>query len=152
MTAVHSTINDVLRAQVASEDALYVREYSVHERMSELFQVSLVVRAESANIDFDAVVGKPASFTILTSGEPRFWSGVCNQLQQVGVEEGGLSTYELSTVPLLWLASQRLNYCIFQQISEPDIVLQIVSRDQHKNDELGAAIEIRESDPSHGRD
>src|SRR4029079_5872063 len=32
--------------------------------------------------------------------------------------EAGLSTYELSIVPVLWLATQRRNHRMFQQISE----------------------------------
>ncbi len=43
------------------------------------------------------------------------WSGLCKHIQQVAVEETGLSTYEVTLVPTLWLATQRRNHRMFQQ-------------------------------------
>ena len=50
--------------------------------------------------------------------EPRFWTGICNHMQLVATEPDGLSTYQVSIVPALWLATQRRNYRMFQQLSE----------------------------------
>ena len=120
-----------LRVEVGSGDVLDVQQFSVHQRMSALFQVSLIAVSHNANIDFDAVVGKEASFLILTdplSGmqEPRCWRGVCNQFQQMDVGLEGASTFQINIVPSLWFATQRRNHRMFQQISEPDIVLQML--------------------------
>jgi type VI secretion system secreted protein VgrG len=120
-----------LRLSVASGDVLDIRQFTVHQRMSALFEISLVAHAESANVDFDAVIGQEASFTIqtdplVTLKEPRRWTGICNHVQQLAAEPDGLSTYQLSIVPTLWLATQRRNHRMFQQISEPDIVLQLL--------------------------
>ncbi len=120
-----------LEVEVASGDALDIRQFSIHERISSLFQVQLVVRTDDPDIDFDAVVGQPAKFTIHTNPaathhEPRVWTGVCNHFQQISTEPDGLSTYQLSIVPALWLATQRRNHRMFQQISEPDIVLMLL--------------------------
>src|SRR5262249_15265751 len=51
---------------------------------------------------------------------------LCIHLQQVAVEETGLSTYELTLASELWLTTQRRNYRMFQQLSELDIVLEIL--------------------------
>jgi type VI secretion system secreted protein VgrG len=138
MASVSAEMRSVLGAQrnharvsISSGDALDVRQFTVHQRMSALFQVSLVALSENANIDFDAVVGKEATFTILTNPlsatpEPRFWKGVCNHFQLLAVEASGGSTYQMSLVPALWFATQRRNHRMFQQISEPDIVLQML--------------------------
>src|SRR5262249_50447501 len=40
-----------------------------------------------------------------------------------------LSTYQLVLVPSLWLTTQRKNYRMFQQLSEPDIVLKMLRDD-----------------------
>ncbi len=56
----------------------------------------------------------------------RGWTGLCSELQQLQVEEGGLSTYHLVIVPTLWLLTQRRNHRMFQQKSELDIVLQLL--------------------------
>lgn len=118
-----------LDVTVASGDALDVRQFAVEERMSTLFSVDLVVLCANPNIDFDAVVGQSARF-FLRHGPlevPRFWTGVCNRFEQVVVEETGLSTYHLTIVPTLWLAAQRGNYRIFQQLSGLDSVLDLLA-------------------------
>jgi len=119
-----------LVVNVSSGDILDVRHFEVSERISTLFSVSLRVVSDNPDIDFEAVVGQPARFVIHRgiAGLPqtRVFTGICNQLQQVGVEPGGLSTYQLEIVPTLWLATQRRNYRMFQQLSELDIVMKLL--------------------------
>lgn len=126
----------LLALEVASGDALDVRHFSIEERMSSLFEVRLVVLSDDADLDFDAIVGQPARFSLRTSGIERSWSGLVSHLEQVGIEESGLSTYELSLVPAAWLPTQRRNYRMFQQISEPDIALALL-------DEWNVPVEVR---------
>jgi len=114
-------------AEVASGDALDVQHFSVHARLSSMFQVNLLVTSDNPSIEFDDVVGQPAKLSIVAGMHERFWSGVCNNLEQVRVEPGGLSTYQLSIVPTLWFLTQRKNYRMFQQISEPDIALKLLA-------------------------
>ena len=119
-----------LEVTVSSGDVFDVREFTIHQRMSSIFDVTLHAVCENPDVDFDAVVGQPARF-LLYSGvggtQVRFWSGICNDLSQVRVEERGLSTYRLNLVPTLWLLTQRRNYRMFQQLSEPDIVLEVLA-------------------------
>src|SRR4051794_16042446 len=96
-----------LAASIASGDAIDIREFAVDERMNALFRVDLVVLSENPDIDFDAVVGLPAELSIHGADHPRTWSGIVSRLQQIAVEPRGLSTYELTIVPSLWLATQR---------------------------------------------
>ena len=118
-----------LDVTVASGDALDVKQFAVEERISALFSVDLVVLCNNPNIDFDSVVGQPASFLTRYGllDQPRFWTGVCNRFEQIVAEETGLSTYRLTIVPPLWLAAQRRNYRIFQQLSELEIVLDLLA-------------------------
>ncbi len=123
-------IHPNLHVHVASGDALDVREFSVTERMSSLFEITLVVVCPNPDIDFEAVVGQSASFTLdegLSGAAPRTWTGLCNELQQIAVEESGLSTYRLSLVPTAWLLTQRRNHRMFQQKSELDIALELLA-------------------------
>ena len=118
-----------LAVTVASGDVLDTRQFVVHERMSTLFTITLVVRSENPDIDFDAVVGKPAKFVAHTASlvrPERTWTGICSQLQQVAVEPTGVSTYELTIVPTMWLMTQRRNHRIFQILSEPEIALKVL--------------------------
>lgn len=121
----------LLTVNVASKDDLDVRQFSIEERISSLFTVSIVAVSRNENIEFDAVVGQKASFKLHHGKGVHTWNGIVNHLEHIAVSgaEEGLSTYQLSIVPELWLATQRKNYRMFQQISEPDIVLQMLKDD-----------------------
>jgi len=116
-----------LELELASSDRLDVRQFSVQERMSSLFQIDLVALSENPSIDFDEVVGQPARFALDTGTHAREWTGICNHIELMRVAPDGMSTYRVSLVPTLWLLTQRKNYRMFQQISEPDIVLTILA-------------------------
>ena len=114
---------------VASGDALDVRRFVVEERVSALFTITLVAMSRNPDVDFDHVVGHPATFLLRTGSllhPERRWRGVCSKLQQVAVETTGLSTYQVTLVPTMWLLTQRRNHRIFQQRSEPEIVLDLL--------------------------
>ena len=120
-----------LRLKVATGDALDVREFAVREEMSRLFSIEIRAVSTNPDIDFDAIIARQASFGVLRgpTGEPRRWSGVCSQIEQIGVEDttDGLSTYQLTLVPDLWLLTQRRNHRMFQQLSEPKIVQKLLA-------------------------
>jgi len=125
-----SALTQRLEVQVASGDTLDIRHFHAAERMSSLFEISLVALSENADIDFEAVVGQPMTFGLRIGSLPRqerTWTGVCSQLQQVAVEDQGLSTYQLTLVPTLWFLTQRRNHRMFQLKSELDIVLLLLS-------------------------
>ncbi|MEZ4309442.1 MAG: type VI secretion system tip protein TssI/VgrG [Polyangiaceae bacterium] len=120
-----------LLLSVASGETLSVRRFDIAEAMSDLFEISLVVRSENPSVDLEAIVGQPASFRVTAALEGadtphRSWSGIVRSIEQVkavalsgaGVE---LSTYSLVIVPSLWLLTQRRNHRIFQHLSIPDI-------------------------------
>ncbi|AUX23118.1 uncharacterized protein SOCEGT47_036370 [Sorangium cellulosum] len=119
----------LLSVQIASGDALDVRKFQVTEQISKLFSVTLLVHSPNPDIDFDAVVGYPASFTMHFGVEvpaSRTWSGICTSLQQVAVEPDGLSTYQIEIAPPLWFLTQRRRNRMFQRLSELEIVEQIL--------------------------
>jgi type VI secretion system secreted protein VgrG len=130
--------SDAARAEnmsvtIASGDTLHVREFDVHERMSSLFSITLTVVSPNPDIDFEAAVGQPASFTLHGGADanavtrPRTWSGLLSQLHQLAVEEAGLSTYHLELVPTMWLLTQRRNHRMFQQLSELEIAVKVLA-------------------------
>jgi type VI secretion system secreted protein VgrG len=121
----------LLSVSVASNDALDVQQFAVDERISALFTISLVAVSANENINFDAVIGQKASFSLRHARGERVWRGVVNHLRHIGISgaEEGLSTYQLTIVPDLWFSSQRKNYRMFQQITEPDIVISMLKDD-----------------------
>ncbi len=118
-----------LRLEVESGAALDVREFHLDERFGALFAVDLVCVAADPDVDFDAMLGKAARFSI-ERGFPetdRLWAGVVQNVAQRQIEADGLSTYSLRIVPELWLLTQTRKYRAFQQVSDPDIALRILT-------------------------
>jgi type VI secretion system secreted protein VgrG len=126
-SALAGTVSEGPSVSVASGDTFDVRQFSVHERMSSLFVVSLLAHCHNPSVDFHAVVGHPARFSVRSAGQEREWTGLVSRLQQIAVEEGGTSTYQIELVPTLWLLTQRRNHRMFQQQSELDIVLALLA-------------------------
>jgi len=123
-------MSTILEVNVASGDALDVREFVVHQAMSSLFSITLTAVSRNADVDFEAIIGQQASFTVhgrSVDGTPRTWTGICNEMHQIRAEEKGLTTYHLRIVPKMWLASQRRNYRIFQGKTELDVALQLLT-------------------------
>ncbi len=130
VTAITNLVPGNLAVTVSSKDALEVREFAVQEALSTLFEVSLTVVGRNADIDFEAIVGHAARFAMFAPlplpGCARHWKGICNHFELQRVDATGLSTYHMTIVPALWLATQRRNHRIFQQMSEPQIVLALL--------------------------
>src|SRR5262249_9577989 len=115
----------------SKESSLSVRRFAVHEAMSSLFSVSVWARSPHEDIDLETIVGKAMSLPIVSgmafSLRPsRLWSGVCSHMELLKAEPTGLSTYYLRLAPRMWLMTQRRNHRVFQHLSIPEIVEQIL--------------------------
>ena len=113
-----------LEVTIASKDALDVREFSVHQSMSDMFTVTVTALSSNPDIDFEAVIGQEGSFTLhgrSVDGQPRTWTGIVSEFHQLRAESQGLTAYHLVIVPKMWLASQRRNHRMFQNKTELDI-------------------------------
>jgi type VI secretion system secreted protein VgrG len=138
MASTLSLANRLLTASIASGDTLDIRHFEVKERISGIFEIALEVRCENPDIDLEAVVGQPASFLVrsgLGGWQDRQWKGVVNHLEQVEVEDRGLSTYQIHIVPTLWFLTQRRNFRMFQHLSELEIVRQLLGEWEVKFEE-----------------
>jgi type VI secretion system secreted protein VgrG len=114
-----------LSITIQTGDPLDVRDFTVEEHINHLFVVSVVALSTNQNIDLEAAIGMPATFT-LREGEGRTWSGICSEIRQVSIEEGGAARYRVVIAPRLWLLTHRKNHRIFQFQTELAIALQIL--------------------------
>lgn len=109
------------------ESSLSVRNFTVEEGLSTLFRATIVARSPDEGIDLESFLSKPAMFSIgsgvlFAFNGVRQWSGICSAMELVRVEPNGLSTYELTIVPSLWLLTQRRNSRLFQHINIPAMI------------------------------
>jgi type VI secretion system secreted protein VgrG len=129
----------ILELSTASSEALPVTQFRAAERVSSPFSIDLWALSEEASVNLSAIVGRPATFRVnaghahaLRSSD-RCWSGVIARAEQVhavpeGLGQAGASTYLLRLVPRVWLLTQRRDNRIFQQISIPDIVGEVLKQ------------------------
>ena len=111
-----------------NEDSLSVRHFAVREPISGSFDVGVLARSRLPGLDLEGFVGRPAAFLMMggpLSG-PRAWSGVASHIQMVQAEPTGLSTYFVRIVPQMWLLKLRKRNRIFQHMTIPAIVKQIL--------------------------
>jgi len=118
----------------SGESSLSVRRFAVHEGLSTLFSVSVWARSPDSSLALDALVGQPAALRIEAAyansqSTARLWTGVVSYMEQSRpeVSDKGLSTYHLTIVPRVWLLTQRINYRIYQHLTIPDIVTQLLT-------------------------
>lgn len=112
--------------------AFDVRRFSVREAVSTPFAVHVSALSPEASLDLRKLVGEPVIFLInagwahVQGGGARTWRGICQAIAESKAETTGLSTYEITIAPLLWMCSQRRDKRIFQHMSLPDIVDEVL--------------------------
>lgn len=129
-----------LRLQSAADDPLDVRRATLDLELGQLWELTLLVRTPSANLDFEAIIGREASFAYDHLDGEVVWDGYCASVSLAQeAETEGLSTYELCLAPRLYFASLDKKNRIFQSMSAPEIAQQLL--DEWKVD---AVLELSE--------
>ncbi|MBI4951636.1 MAG: type VI secretion system tip protein VgrG, partial [Myxococcales bacterium] len=124
-------MQNVELAFVALPEGLSVRSFVVREAVNTTFEVDVVARTSTSDLDLEALVGKGAVLR-LRIGEAqagpraRAWSGIARAIEQLAVEDDGLSTYRVHIVPMLWRTTQRRGHRIFQHLTTPQIVVRLL--------------------------
>ncbi|MBM4357010.1 MAG: type VI secretion system tip protein VgrG [Deltaproteobacteria bacterium] len=117
---------ELLKLSFANGETLSVREFRVREEMSRPFEIAVIARGSNPDVDFEALIGERGEFRLQSPAKHAFvgsrrWTGVCVSCEQLQVEAGGLSTYEVVLAPTLWLLQHRRNYRLFQHKSVIEI-------------------------------
>lgn len=122
----------LLRLAGAQPPPLDVRRFTVRERLSALWSVSVVAVLPDPTLDVNRCVDRGAALVLQRgigdeNGVPvRIWSGICSDVSHVSAEEGGAAVYAFTIVPELWRAGVGRNSRVFQHLSNIEIVLRIL--------------------------
>ena len=117
--AMKLTVNDA--------PALAFRAMRGVERFGRTFEYHVEALADDGTIAPATVLGKPAGVTVeLMGGQQRHFHGLVTAFSQGG-PVGRLHSYRLVLRPWLWLLTRRADTRIFQNLSVPDIVKQVLS-------------------------
>ena len=111
---------------VFGDDALRFSTLNGHEEISRLFDMTLVMKSEQKGLDPQAILGTPVTVEIeLAGGARRHINGQCEQFALVG-KEGRHYLYQARLKPWLWYGTRRSDYRIFQNMTAPDMVKQVL--------------------------
>lgn len=142
------------------EDFLVLQRLEGSEGISELFEFQLVVLGDKqsrADVDLNELLGQHAQVELECSpGGKRWFSGYITSMSFVGFRDEELAIYQLRLRPWLWFLTRTRNSRIFQNLTVPEIIKQVL--DGHGlsdyEDELGYeeyqtrdyCVQYRESD------
>jgi type VI secretion system secreted protein VgrG len=117
------------------KDVLLLENISGSEGISRLFQFKLGMFAEAQNkITFDQILGQKVTVQLGTTGggPPRYFNGIISRFsqghRQQGLEQKAtLIYYEATLVPKFWLLTRNVQSRIFQHLTVPDILKQVLA-------------------------
>ena len=102
-----------------------VVSFDGEEALSELFSFTLQLSSKDPDLNFEQIVGQPATLTVDRAGEAVPTYGLVTDLKQngrSGSAASGYVSYTATLRPRLWRATLQENSRVFQQQSVPDIL------------------------------
>ncbi|MCJ8315402.1 MAG: type VI secretion system tip protein VgrG, partial [Saccharospirillaceae bacterium] len=109
----------------SDEDTFRVLSFNGTETMSRLFEFSINVVSQRADIDFAVMATEGVQLSIKGRGtdEPRYFNGMVKNLQLTNLRTGGLFEYQLTMVPRLWMKTKVEQNRAFLDKSSLEIIL-----------------------------
>ncbi|AKO18958.1 type VI secretion system Vgr family protein [Xanthomonas oryzae] len=136
----------ILELQFAGQNAprrnlLFPLRLQLTGALSEPFTADVTCLSQSAAIELKTLLGQRAGITIRHHDGERKVNGVVTAVRQLGAD-GGFSSYRLRIQPALALLAYRRTCRIFQDVSVPDIVAQIVQEHRASNPPIAASFRL----------
>ena len=110
------------------EDALLIQELVGQEAISALFHFRLDLLAENiTEIPFDKLLGQKVTVLLELPDaiDVRYFSGIASRIVR-GTRGQEFTNYQLEIVPELWLLTKKFQSRIFQKMSVPDILQEVL--------------------------
>jgi type VI secretion system secreted protein VgrG len=104
----------------AAGKSFSVVKFSAVEGISSLFKADLTLAFED-EVSSQEVLGKAGILSLDGADGDRFFHGIVSQFEAAG-NKGRYFLYRVKLVPTVWLAGQRRDCRIFQNLNTPDII------------------------------
>ncbi len=112
------------------DSKLLLQSFTGTEGLNQLFDFQLELLADNAtNIDFDQLIGKKVSFGVLGTDSrliARDFNGIVVEFMQ-GLRDREFTAYRMRVVPDIWKLTKKFQSRIFQHITIPDILKQVLT-------------------------
>src|SRR5262249_21347280 len=109
-------------------DSLLLTEFTGQEGISQLFRFQLDLLADNGReVPFDRLLGQPVTVRLaLPGGGHRYFHGIVSRFSEGG-RDFHFTRYRAEVVPQLWLWTRRVQSRIFQHVSVPEILKQVLA-------------------------
>jgi type VI secretion system secreted protein VgrG len=110
------------------EDVLLLTGFQGREAISQLFNFQVDLLAEpKSEIHFDRIIGQNVTVEMrLANEEKRYFNGLVKRFSQ-GARDENFVHFRAELVPSLWLLTKKVRSRIFQHLTVPDILRQVLS-------------------------
>lgn len=108
--------------------SLEFRRLIGQERLSELFEFDIDAVSDNPNINPHDLLGQHVSLRVETDGGgERFLDGVVTRFGMQGMDQRKNHFYKMRVKPWLWVATRKTDFRIFQFMTVPDIIAQVLA-------------------------
>jgi type VI secretion system secreted protein VgrG len=111
------------------KDVLLLIGFRGHEAISQLFgfQLDLLAEAQS-EVRFDRILGQNVTVELrLLNQETRYFNGLVKRFSQGARDDAHFIHFRAEVVPKPWLLTKKVRSRIFQHLSVPDILRQVLA-------------------------
>lgn len=112
------------------EDVLIATSIQGHEAISQLFHYEVEAFATNeTEIPFHELIGQRLTVTVKTHGQAdfRYFDGIISSMQRCG-RDAGITMFRFQVVPKFWLLTRTTQSRIFQQMTVPEILKQVLGK------------------------
>jgi len=121
-----------VRIETPLGEQLQFRQLKGVEELSGLFEFQIDLLSQSKSIDPKALLGKTSTVVVETQGQgKRYLDGIVSGFGMHGQDTAANISYRLTLRPWLWLATRRSDFKIFQDMTVPDIVQDVLGKYGH---------------------
>ena len=123
--ALSQTYRNVAVGTPLGDDVLILTGFSGTDQIGRPFKYRLELVSEDFDINFEEIVGENVTVRLeMPNGETRFFNGFVSRFVQ-SYPEGRYARYEAEVVPWLWFLTRTSDCRIFQEMTVPDIIMQV---------------------------
>jgi type VI secretion system secreted protein VgrG len=126
-------VQDLSQAQIAFQlaggdlDRFRVIRYCGREGLCQLYRFEIELACAEPVAGFGEIVGQAAALSINTPHGERCFHGIVSHFEMTG-ETYDQTYYKAELVPSVWLLTRRYNSRIYQALSVPDIIADVLAR------------------------
>jgi type VI secretion system secreted protein VgrG len=111
------------------DDAVLIEGFHGNEAVSELYRFELdVLVPGQTGLPYEGLLGQPVAVELtLPDAPPRFYHGIVEAIEERDADEAFVA-YQLTVVPTFWLLTRIESSRIFQQMTVPDILRELLAK------------------------